>query len=115
VSARATGSGAAGPEPEGPLAVTLILLAGGDDVLVAARDLAAGVHRTSAGGTAVVREPIPLGHKVAARDLAKGEHVVRAGMSIGSTTAAVQAGEWVHTHNLASDYIATYAHRGGER
>jgi hypothetical protein len=35
-------------------------------------------------------------------------------MPIGSTTSAVRAGEWMHTHNLASDYIATYAHRGGE-
>jgi hypothetical protein len=95
-------------------AVTLILLADGDDVLVAARDLDAGVHRTSAGGTVPVREPVRLGHKVAARDLAKGERVVRAGMPIGSTTSAVRAGEWMHTHNLASDYIATYAHRGGE-
>ena len=99
----------------GPAVATLILLAAGDDVLVAARDLAAGVHPTSAGGSAAVREPVRLGHKVAARDIAKGEHVVRAGMSIGSATTAIRAGDWVHTHNLASDYIATYAHRGGER
>jgi hypothetical protein len=97
------------------LAATLILLADGDDVLVAARDLDVGTHRTSAGGTAVVREPVRLGHKVAARDIAKGERVMRAGMSIGSATSAVLAGEWVHTHNLASDYIGTFAHRGGER
>jgi altronate dehydratase small subunit len=44
-----------------------------------------------------------------------GERVARAGMSIGSATTAVLAGEWVHTHNLASDYLATFAHRGGER
>ena len=96
-------------------AVTLILLADGDDVVIAARDLEAGVHRTSAGHLVTVREPVRLGHKVAARDIAKGEHVVRAGMSIGSATTAIHAGGWIHTHNLASDYIATYAHRGGER
>ena len=96
-------------------AATLILLADGDDVLVAAGELDPGAHRTSAGGTVVVREPVRLGHKVAARDLAKGDRVVRAGMAIGSATAAIRAGEWVHTHNLASDYIATFAHRGGER
>jgi hypothetical protein len=97
------------------LAATLILLADGDDVLVAARDLDAGSHQTSAGGTAVVREPVRLGHKVAARDIAKGERVMRAGMSIGSATSVILVGAWVHTHNLASDYIATFAHRGGER
>jgi hypothetical protein len=111
----AHGGTAARPEPDEPLAATLLLLDDGDGVLVAARDLDAGTHRTSAGGTAVVREPVRLGHKVAARDLAKGERVVRAGMSIGSATRDVLAGEWVHTHNLASDYIATFAHRGGER
>jgi altronate dehydratase small subunit len=94
---------------------TLILLADGDNVLVAARDLDAGTHRTSTGDTAVVQESVRLGHKVAARDIGKGERVVRAGMPIGSATSAVLAGEWVHTHNLASDYIVTFAHRGGER
>ena len=94
-------------------AATLIRLTDGDDVLIAARDLEAGVHRSSAGDLVAVREPVRLGHKVAARDIARGEHVVRAGMSIGSATAAIGAGDWVHTHNLTSDYIATFAHRGG--
>jgi len=96
-------------------AVTLLRLDDGDGVLVAVRDLAPGPHRTSAGDTVLVREPVALGHKVAARDLAIGERVVRAGMSIGSATRVILAGEWVHTHNLASDYIATFSHRGGER
>ena len=109
-----TGPGRGEAERE-PLTATLILLAEGDDVLVAARDLDAGIHRTSTGGTALVRKPVRLGHKVAARDIAKGERVVRAGMSIGSATSAIPAGAWVHTHNLASDYIVTFAHRGGER
>ncbi len=97
------------------IAVTLLQLADGDDVVIAARDLGAGVHRTSAGDLVTVREPVRLGHKVAARDVARGEHVVRAGMSIGSATTAIHAGDWVHIHNLASDYIATFALRGGER
>ena len=115
MSQDATGSGRPDPRPREPLAATLILIAHGDDVLVAVRDLDAGIHRTSDGGTALVRESVRLGHKVAVRDLAKGERVVRAGMSIGSATTAIRAGAWVHTHNLASDYIATFAHRGGER
>jgi altronate dehydratase small subunit len=107
--------GSPAPFSPDPLAVQLILLAKGDNVVVAARDLPAGPHHTSAGDITVVREPVQLGHKVAVRDIAKGGHVVRAGMSIGSATTAILAGDWVHTHNLASDYIATFAHRGGER
>jgi hypothetical protein len=97
------------------ITATLIRLADGDDVLVAARDLEPGPHRTSAGAVVGVREPVALGHKVAAHDLAPGERVVRAGMAIGSATRVILAGEWVHTHNLGSDYIATFSHRGGER
>lgn len=98
-----------------PLAeVGLIRLAAPDNVLVATRDLAPGRHSTSAGEAVHVAVAVPLGHKVASRDLAPGDKVVRYSMSIGSATAPVAAGDWVHTHNLASDYIQTFAHRGGE-
>lgn len=91
----------------------LLLLAEGDDVLIAVRDLGPGRHRTSAGGAVDIVEAVRLGHKVAARALASGERVVRCGVPIGSMSHAAAIGEWVHTHNLRSDYIATFAHRGG--
>jgi len=94
---------------------TLLALAAGDDVLIATRNLDPGRHHTSAGAVVVVLEPVALGHKVASRPIAAGEHVVRYGMPIGSATTAIAAGAWVHTHNLASDYIATIARRGGQR
>lgn len=94
---------------------TLVVLAADDDVAIAARDLEPGRHLTSDSRWVEVTEPVRLGHKVAVRSLGPGERVVRYGMPIGSTTAAVAAGAWVHTHNLASDYIATFAHRGGVR
>ena len=93
----------------------LVVLAPQDGVGIAVADLAPGEHRTSSGGVVVVREPVALGHKVALTDLAEGAAVVRAGMPIGSTTRAVAAGAWVHTHNLRSDYLPTYDQRGGER
>jgi altronate dehydratase small subunit len=93
----------------------LLLLADGDDVLIAACDLQPGPHRSTAGEVVLVTEPVQLGHKVAARAIAAGGHIVRCGMPIGSATADIQPGAWVHTHNLASDYLATFAHRGGER
>ncbi len=46
---------------------------------------------------------------------AAGDLVVRAGMEIGEATERVPSGAWVHTHNLHSDYIRTYDHRGGGR
>ena len=92
----------------------LLVLADGDDIAVAVRDLAPGTHRTSDGRVLELTEPVALGHKVAVRDIAVGEHIVRFGMVIGSATATVAAGGGVHTHNLVSNYIVTFAHRGGE-
>ncbi len=43
---------------------------------------------------------IPRGHKVAVVDLPAGAPVVKYGFVIGITTAAVKAGEHVHTHNV---------------
>jgi altronate dehydratase small subunit len=103
------------PRRDGRTAPTLLVLAAGDDVFIATRDLEPGPHHVATGAVVTVLEPVALGHKVAARAVASGERIIRCGMPIGSATTAVAAGAWVHTHNLASDYIATFAHRGGER
>lgn len=91
---------------------TLLLLAEPDDVVIAVRDLAPGVHLVSNGDELELARPVGLGHKVARRRLRAGQQVMRYGVPIGTTTVDVEQGAWVHTHNLASDYIATYAHRG---
>ena len=46
---------------------------------------------------------IPQGHKMALFPLNEGEQVVKYGFSIGHTTAAVAPGQWVHTHNMATN------------
>ena len=94
---------------------TLLLLAEGDDVLIATRDLQPGPHRSSAGEELPVAQRIQLGHKVAAHAIAAGDRIRRCGVPIGSATVDIEPGAWVHTHNLASDYLVTFAHRGGER
>ena len=93
---------------------TLLLLADGDDVLIATRDLQPGRHRSSTGEELTVTEPVRLGHKVAARPIAAGQLVLRYGVPIGSAIADIEPGAWVHTHNLVSNYVATFAHRGGQ-
>jgi hypothetical protein len=104
-----------GSRPGGAEVPTLLMLAEGDDVLIATSDLEPGPHRVSNGSSIDLVEPVRLGHKVAARRLAVGEQVVRYGVPIGSMTASAMAGTWVHTHNLASDYIVTFSHRGGSQ
>ncbi|HUO80568.1 MAG TPA: UxaA family hydrolase [Steroidobacteraceae bacterium] len=47
-----------------------------------------------------VREPVPLGHKVALADLAPGDTVIKYGADIGRIVAPVAKGAHVHVHNL---------------
>ena len=85
------------------MAGPFLRLAEADDVAVAVREAAAGSAAEWAG--VVAREPIPLGHKMALRAIAAGMRVRKFGVPIGRATRDIAAGELVHMHNLASDYI----------
>ena len=71
-----------------------------DDVAVALAQLAAG-DPVAEGVTALAG--IPAGHKVALRAIAAGEAVRKYGWPIGHATAAIAAGEHVHSHNLGTN------------
>lgn len=45
-------------------------------------------------------DEIPAGHKKALRDIKEGELIIKYGSPIGYATSNIEAGEWVHTHNL---------------
>ena len=70
-----------------------------DNVAVALQDMPAG---SSFAGVAA-QQDIPQGHKMALAPVAEGEQVVKYGFSIGHATAAIPAGQWVHTHNMATN------------
>ena len=69
-----------------------------DNVGVAPETIPAG----SVDGVLTFTATIPMGHKAALRDLQKGDVVCKYGFPIGRATAAIRAGEHVHSHNLAS-------------
>lgn len=48
-------------------------------------------------------QDIPYGHKIALRDIARGEIVLKYGLSIGTATADIKAGDHVHVHNVESN------------
>ena len=54
--------------------------------------------------TIVINGPIKLGHKVALCDIAPGEAVIKFGVAIGHASVPIKAGDWVHLHNLASNF-----------
>ena len=84
------------------LAEAAVLLEPNDDVAIAKAQLAPGTILLLAEGQPVrVAQAIPSGHKVALRAIPVGEAVRRYGQVIGTATRAIEAGEHVHSHNLA--------------
>ena len=87
---------------------SLLLMSREDNCLIARVDLKAGATVVIDGREIALPGDVRLGHKVARRELAPGDKVLRYGAIIGSVTQPIAAGEHIHTHNLASDYIPTY-------
>jgi len=52
-----------------------------------------------------INQNIPLGHKIALVDIRKGELVKKYGQTIGIATEDIKKGDWIHTHNLTSQYL----------
>ncbi len=46
------------------------------------------------------KNDIPIGHKLAIKDLANGATVIKYGVDIGRTVAAIGKGEHAHVHNI---------------
>jgi altronate hydrolase len=70
-----------------------------DNVVVAARRVAAGARVSSEGVVAV--QAIPAGHKIATRLIRAGEPILKYGQVIGASTLDIAPGSHVHSHNMA--------------
>jgi hypothetical protein len=53
----------------------------------------------------IINQNISLGHKFALKEITKGELVKKYGQSIGIATENIKKGDWIHTHNLTSQYL----------
>lgn len=78
-----------------------IILHPDDDVAIAKAPIPVGTVLEDGPTTLTVRCDIRPGHKVARRARAVGAPVRRYGQVIGFATQAIEAGDHVHTHNLA--------------
>ena len=86
-----------------------ILLHPDDNVVVCRRAVGAGERIVIEGVIDVIaRQSVDIGHKIARADLYPSTKVIKYGVPIGSVTAAVRAGEWIHLHNMKSDYIGAH-------
>ncbi len=50
----------------------------------------------------VVKSDIPFGHKFALSKVSKNEPIIKYGEVIGVSTAFIDAGDYVHVHNVKS-------------
>ncbi|MFN4311984.1 MAG: UxaA family hydrolase [Ferrovibrio sp.] len=83
----------------------LLMLAPGDNIAVARLEIPAGTELQVAGATVRLQRALGFGHKIALRNIAVGERIVKYGAPIGRATADIALGEYVHNHNVASDYM----------
>jgi altronate dehydratase small subunit len=79
-----------------------------DNIGIALRPLKAGETVTLDGAAITIGRNIAIGHKFAARAIAKGEIILKYSCPIGTAICGIAAGEYVHTHNVASNYLPTY-------
>lgn len=86
----------------------VLLLAAGDNVAVASCELPAGAPREVAGSKIVLKAKVDVGHKFAVRQIKAGERIIKYGAPIGVATRDIEPGEYVHTHNMASEYLPTF-------
>lgn len=76
----------------------LIRLHAADNVLIAKAPIAIG--QALPGVSARARAQVPAGHKVAASRIAKGEPVRKYNAVIGLALRDIDAGDYVHSHNI---------------
>jgi len=86
----------------------LLLLNRDDNCVVARVAIPAGTEVAIEGTLVILRETIPVGHKLARRALASGEEVRKCGAVIGRTSTDVRIGESLHIHNLESCYLPAH-------
>lgn len=72
-----------------------------DNIAVTRANLPAGQEIEVDGQPLTLRENVAMGHKVCLRAIPAGGRIIRYGQDIGASRVAIEAGQWVHTHNVA--------------
>ena len=79
-----------------------------DNVAVALRPLKAGETVVLDEVPITIGRNIATGHKLAARAIEKGDTILKYSCPIGTATSSIAPGEYVHTHNVESNYLPPY-------
>ena len=74
-----------------------------DNVAVALTPIAKGESVTAGEYTVIAGGDIPQGHKIALKKIEKDTNIIKYGFPIGHATEEIEAGNWVHSHNMATN------------
>lgn len=74
-----------------------------DNVAVALRAIARGEDIRTGDGMLRALEDIAPGHKIALRNIDAGGNIIKYGTPVGHATRNIEAGQWVHSHNEATN------------
>ena len=85
-----------------------IRLSPSDTIAVCCRTVEAGEVIVLDGAVITAVQAVAIGHKIALIAMSQSDKVIKYGMPIGSMTRPVQPGEWVHMHNMQSDYMPAH-------
>ena len=90
--------------------IDAVLLHPADNICVAARAIAAGEEISVGGVDLPVGQAIKIGHKIAVAPVAATNPIYKFGQIIGFAEQEINAGDWVHSHNMVSgDFALDYA------
>lgn len=84
-----------------------------DNVAVALKDLTKGSVLNVDGVGIILKEDIARGHKFALAAIPENGTVIKYGAPIGHAAAPVEAGAWIHTHNVKTNLgeVLEYSYR----
>lgn len=83
--------------------MSLLKIHEADNVAVTLDDVKKGEQLTVGSVVLTALEDIDKGHKIALRDLKENEHIIKYGFPIGHVVRDVEAGSWVHAHNIKTN------------
>ena len=85
----------------------IIIINPKDNVATALSDLTSGevLHEEidATQKDITLNQDIPFGHKLGIRDIPEGSPVIKYGEVIGTASAPIRIGDYVHTHNVKSN------------
>ncbi len=89
---------------------SLLILNAKDNVAIALKPVAAGERVEQEGGSLLVLEEVPVGHKVALAEIPEGGAVVKYGEEMGRAKTRIPRGAHAHVHNILDITEEVVAH-----